>query len=115
MSLPRVDAVDVVIKTPEPDKGRDRVRKPGERRRGAQERGRHRDPVQPEEQLAENDANSAAAPPDSPGGLGVGSPDPAIRGFDEAAPDAADQEPRPYSPAADTGEEEPAHHIDYRA
>lgn len=117
MSLPRVDAVDVVIKTPESEKGRDRVRKPGERGRGAHERGHHRDRLEPEEQLEGNDANSAGAPPDSLGGLGAGSPDPATRGSSEAAPDAdaGGHEPQPYGPDADTGEHEPAHHIDYRA
>ena len=97
MTLPPVDSVDVVLKTPEPEKGRDRSRKPGGRR------GRSRDRQAPEPQSSGE--NGSEAPPLE----------------EQLAPTDADEEaeaqhPRAYGPAADLHEEEPERHsIDYRA
>lgn len=100
MPLPPVDSVDVVLKTPEAEKGRDRVRKPGERGRRHGQRDQER--PYPE----------APRPDDTASSL-----EPAAQ---SAAADDHDQpDPPPgqaYGPAADVRDEEPERHsIDYRA
>jgi hypothetical protein len=102
MGLPPVDSVDAVLKTPEPEKGRDRVRKPGRRAGGRQTPGRDREQPAPSAQPAPDDHSETLQP----------EADQAQRDLDD---DAGQQSPA-YGPSADLREEEPQHHsIDYRA
>ncbi len=113
MGLPPVDSVEVV-KPPEPEKGRDRVRRPGERRRprwhanagkpGGEQAAADSSPL-PEDEIASSQPDGAQAP--SP-----------VDSAPEACPEPVERGGRApsYGPAADVHEEEPEHHhIDYRA
>jgi len=100
--LPPVDSVDVVVKTPEPDKGRERVRRPGDRGHEHQHRSRHRDQRRPAEELEKNDSESA------------NSVDSAAAPVNDDE-DTSSREPRAYGPDADPRRDDQEHHIDYRA
>lgn len=97
MPLPRVDSVDVVIKAPEPEKGRERVRRSGESSRGQQERPAQRAPLQPAaeepEQAQGDDSQPAAGEART------------ARGGDNPSRDCG----------ADDRADDSEHHIDYRA
>jgi len=99
MPLPPVDSVDPVIRTPEPEKGRDRVRRPGNRPEH-QERGRQ------DGSRDSTELESDEVPPETKQDSGLAVP----------AEDAdSDSHPQAYGPAADLRKDDQEHHIDYRA
>ena len=102
MGLPPVDSVDAVLRTPEPEKSRDRVRKPGRRAGGRQRPGRDHEQPPPNAQPVPDDHSQTLQPE-------------ANQAQRDGEDDAGRQSPA-YGPSADLRDKEPQHHsIDYRA
>ena len=102
MPLPPVESVEVVIKTPESDKGRDRVRRPGDRQRAPDQR-RRRPTRRGSSKQPEEEADTSMPQGGQP-----------TEGGDDAE-NATAHPPRAYGPDADLHEDQQEHHIDYRA